>query len=1278
MGAAPVPSLPGYALLGFLGEGTSGSVHRARHLSTGQDVAIKLLRRPADDDAAARGQRDARFLRETQLCARLHHPHIVRMLDRGETAAGEHFAVFEYVDGETLRDLLLRGGPLAPAEAAELMAQVLDALVAAHGQGVVHRDLKPLNIMVTRTGARAHAKVLDFGIGTIAGELAPAEARDAGLALGTPRYVAPEQLRGEPATARSDLYAWGLILVECLTGAPVVRGESLAQIYHQHLSPNEVPLPAALAGHPLGGLLRRVLAKNPRERVSEARELYEQLRQIPLSDLDPRQIRVGADSGLVGFASATDATRVAAGAPQHRRQITMLCLDLRISAGEGARPDGQLLDELLDDQLLQCHDACLAAGAFAAGALGGMRLYYFGYPLAADSAARSAARTALELLGQLGQRARRIERRDGVQLSLRIGLHTGVVLARLGQVPAGVAATVATRLAAGAMPGSIAASEGARGLLERDFLFEATAEAAVGDEAAVWQLVAERESLADSPEAGTRPLLGRAAELGTVLSVWDRARAGAACALLLSGEPGLGKSRLAQALRARIQADGGHSWQLTCLPEQRNTALYPFMRWLSAQLRLDVVAEPQSATRRLAEALGGIGGDDEAVAVLGAWLGLPPRPDQPPVLLAPQRQRQLVLDTLHNLLHALSGGPAVVVIEDVHWIDPTSRELLDRLVAEAPSGRLGLLLTTRPEGGYQPSVDRLQLGALAPSEAAALARALPGAEALDVGEIEQIVARAEGNPLYLTELTRARIGRRAGQGADADPIPASLRDVLGQALDRLGPAKETAQLAAVLGRDFDLGLLLSVALRDEASVQDDLELMELADLAGRQRRVQGDSFSFRHALICDAAYDSMTTQFREQTHARVARVLEAVDPEGNAVALARHYAGASMHEASVRHGTRAAFIALGRALYDEALGHAEVARGRLDRLPTEVRAPAELELGLITTQAMMYRYGWTDPRVRETVQHTQSLLTSAGSSEQRFTALWALAIYYHCASDRSLMRAPVAQLVAIAEASGDARLRRAAYTMDGSCAWIDGRYPDAAKAFRRVLAEPRAEAGADVAHYALDCRPWSEASLALVIWFIDGDREAALAHSDAALAEAVTCAHVPTLGIVLMYRVLLHQYMQDRAGMQAACGRLLELSRRYGLPAVEAYGAILDCWLREDVASMTGILGALDAMGCMLGLTYYRSLAGDLLAREGRLDEAIACLDECFERAHRIGERYYEPELAIQQAGNHLARGRSDARQQAARLLEHAIEVARVNGMVVSGRRAAAMLGRLG
>ncbi|TXD02693.1 TOMM system kinase/cyclase fusion protein, partial [Burkholderia pseudomallei] len=552
---ALAPPLPGdgdelqgehrYRLGAVLGEGGAGRVHEAIRLDTSARVAIKLLREDAPRGARERARLRARFRRETALCARLSHPHIVALLDSGETPDGLLFAVFEHVAGRTLRALLAADGALAAETTGALMAQVLDGLAHAHANGVVHRDLKPQNVMVTTRDGEPCAKILDFGIGAL---LPDAHAADeltltaTTEVLGSPQYCAPEQLRGEPPTAKSDFYAWGLIVIECLTGHPVMQGASLADVLYQHLSPVDVALPPAIAAHPLGDVLRDALNKDPRQRAESAQALANRFRAIHFPAL-VGGLRYGARHGRRALAEPGVAARepggtIALDAPVGRRQVTALCCRVSVVSTLARPADAAADDEALDafhaHWLTRCSDIAVRYGGHVAGALGDTLLFYFGYPEGIDRPAQRACRAALEMTRHAGQPAGAPRSSDGDaracapawRIDIAGAIHVGTAFATARGASGGVLASAALGLQRIAQPGGILLSDEAARALERHVDAAPTALTFAAPGAApqpVRELLGERYERGpfESLELGdATPIVGRDREQAALARAW--------------------------------------------------------------------------------------------------------------------------------------------------------------------------------------------------------------------------------------------------------------------------------------------------------------------------------------------------------------------------------------------------------------------------------------------------------------------------------------------------------------------------------------------------------------------------------------------------------------------------------------------------------------------------------------------------------------------------------------------------------------------------------------
>lgn len=279
-------SLPNYELGRLLGEGSYAKVYQAKQRHTGKEVAVKMLNLSPWLSKADKQQCIARFNYETQLCRRLVHPNIVRLLETGQQHHQQIYAVFEYAAGETLKHHLAHSGSMPISQARKVMSQVLSALAFAHSKGVIHRDIKPANIILSHRGTGLHANVVDFGVSILATKLDAKqddEHNSLNRTLGTPAYSAPEQLRGEVACAQTDLYAWGLVFLECLIGRPVISGATLQAVCRQQLSANPVPLPKVLVNTPLGHFIASTLHKNVRERVKNSHDVHQTLMQLDLT-----------------------------------------------------------------------------------------------------------------------------------------------------------------------------------------------------------------------------------------------------------------------------------------------------------------------------------------------------------------------------------------------------------------------------------------------------------------------------------------------------------------------------------------------------------------------------------------------------------------------------------------------------------------------------------------------------------------------------------------------------------------------------------------------------------------------------------------------------------------------------------------------------------------------------------------------------------------------------------------------------------------------------------
>jgi TOMM system kinase/cyclase fusion protein len=1272
-----------YEILSKLGEGGFGEVYRARQQVTQHEVAIKVLR----TYHASEEQQVARFQREMQVCAQLHHPNIVRLIDSGKAEPDLLFTVFEYVPGRTLAEVLATEGALSPAEAVHLMIQVLDALSCAHNQGVIHRDLKPQNIMLSQTGVRRNAMVLDFGLGTLASGVDEDLARITRTheTLGTPTYAAPEQLRGEPVTASADLYSWGLIFLECLTGQRVVEGATVQQVIFKQLGPDPISIPAWLEGHRLGQLLRKVTAKDVKGRELSAQRL---VRELELCALDAWPMEGGKGMEPVPVPPLVPGT-LDGPARGERRQLTAVCCHVSLlTPGE---EEGEELDLSLRSLHATCAYIARRHGAHVGSVLGEWTLFYFGYPRAEEDDARRAARAALEMAAQMERKATELRAEGSRRLEFRAGIHTGLVISQdpyahhRVDLPSLVGTTPnrAVRMQARARPGTILISEATSKLLRGHFALDELGRRE-GDPAAegAFRLLSEIRSSPTSLDGGiTLPLYGRAEELELLRQRWAQTVSGTGQSILLSGEPGIGKSRLVHELVRKVRGTPHLFLECRCAPEGRNNALSPVVELLETLLGIGRQAEPAQALAAIEAMLVQHGFVlAEAMPLFAGLLSVRGSSGQYPVPeVSPQRAKELTLELLVSLFFEMAQQePLLLLVEDLHWADPTTLELLSQLVEDCSTTRLCLVLTARSEFVPQGAMGRVlqvQLSRLDRQRAEEMVQGLTRQVPLPRELVEQLVNRTDGVPLFLEELTRMVMESLPARGVDRTwtptrlAIPSTLRDSLMARLDRLGPARETAQLAAALGREFSYEVLKAVSSRPEAELQRDLRALADADLVHRRRGVRSPTYLFKHALIRDTAYESMLRPMRREVHARIAATLEQHFPEvvaTRADLLALHHAEADQKRQALAYAQKAALGALMRSANTEAVAHATEA---LDWLvvvedPRE-RAQIELELNGIIIPGRMSIYGWADEHIRLRTERSQQLIDALGDSPQVAPSLWALGLYHHNRGHRPAARAVMGRLLAMGEQSGDDSLIVMALCGLGHCLTVDGQMAEARACFERSLALYDASRHGTLGVYlGLEPRAYAQMAMGFLVWMM-GYADLAASYAQSALAWAEETKHPSSLALAYFFQLTFLQAQGARAQVITLADKALEITQRYGLPANAVYCRMVRNWavrdrdgLRRDIKELQ------ESLGVGLAMTYYNYLLAELEFDAQQYESAATLIDTFLSGEKSPGERYYVADLLCLKGRCLRAQGElalaerclkdamDVARQQAAKMLE--------------------------
>ena len=1227
---------------------------------------------------------------ETLLCSRLQHPNIVRLLDKGCCHDNLLYAVFEYVDGKTLKDTLAESGALLPVDAAAVMGQVLDALAHAHEQGVIHRDIKPANIMLTKVGAKIHAKVLDFGIGTLVNEVRQLDYKSITLTqetLGTPSYSAPEQLRGEPPTPKTDIYVWGLVFIECLTGQPAISGASLASVFHKQLSQSNVPLPASLAGHSVSGLLRRVLNKKAGERASDAAELYHEFHQLNFSTLvgdlnhntghhfstdNTLVVQPGDNETLINETLISDSAAVQAtyASLTERKQITALAVILNIHAVGDSGPDGEVTDAIHRDQKAQCIDTAIRYGAFHVGSLGNTLLFYFGYPAVSDNDSRLCARTALEISSKLSQRNSLLRQNQGIEVQVHMGMHTGVVTTYADATPEGDTANIALELARLASANQVLLTQSSKLLLDTYLTFQPQQVANIGispKPRPLYSLIGERQVEAFGFLRGNKnnhDFIGREQELASLRALLDSPERqshepgnSAKCAHVY-GEAGIGKSRLVFELR-NYAANYSH-YVSQCLPEYQNNALFPVLNLIKYKYSLDALT-PEDGVDKLRHEMK-LAGEESARAqdaflILCAWLSLPLPQDIQVKPMSPDVQKQVLFKALTDLLLTdIAEGNSelcqnrLFLFEDLHWADPTTLEFIGQLSAAGGAGRDVFISTSRqplPETLANGHFDPIALNKLSQEKTTEFVVNLFDKQQVSAKLLDVVVSRTDGIPLFIEELVNMLKQKGLVQHLNGitdfvrpdniNEVPGSLRDSLQQKLDTLVYAKETAQLAATIGREFEHALLAAASNHSEAQLQIDLNELIEADLIILQRKIAGDSYIFKHALVRDAAYDSMLKEQKIKSHAVVASVLESglFDlAQINFSLVAQHYALAQSFEKAVSFGILAAEHMLKQSASEEAIAQASQALLWLKKLPGGQQTSHQLQINAMLTTAHMQVSGWAAEEVKYYTDSSIALLKSQGEDYRQsrqlnsnfVTHLWWKLIYGLVVGDRSELAPVESELEDISRFSSDSD-KAAALSCLGYFRYTGGDCHGGRRAMEAASGIDFDDS--DVEHlskYGWNSRVFAISTLGRIYWDL-GEVDLALGYAERGLSLAREIKHMPSVAIALMYAAIVNQYAGNRAKTLVLASELVSLSEEYELPIYQAYGGLIQAWASEDVSKEAGYREILEVNYSKHAVAYFSSLIADVFIAQGEVQAAIERYKTCIALCREIGEYYYLPQL---------------------------------------------------
>lgn len=1018
---------------------------------------------------------------------------------------------------------------------------------------------------------------------------------------------------------------------------------------------------------------------------------------------NPREARFCMGCGRA-LAAAAPARERAPGRDGERRYITSMFCDLVDSTELSQRLDPEELSVAIGAYQELCAERIAAQEGTIAQYLGDGLLVYFGYPEAHEDDAVRAVQTALEILRELPALdealAVRLPALRGRPLAVRIGIHTGeVVVGTLGRGRDGLAMgdtiNITARLQGEAEAGTVVVSDATRRLVRDAFDLEGLGERSlkgIHEPLHVYRVLSGGGWTRREDEPLT-PFVGREHELSLLLDQWDQVRQGCGQVALVAGEAGIGKSRLVRVLRERLQGQA-HLWlEGRGSPYYENSAFHPVLALLRAEIELDAQPDPEARARRLEEALEPTGLPlDEVVPLLANLLSVPLPEGYAEPSARPDLERRRTLESLAAWLFRVSEDePVVLVVEDLQWVDPSTIELLSLLVEQVAWRRLLLVLTFRPvfEPAFEPSsrVRSLSLNPLTRQQMAQMVESMRPGHRWSRELVQRIVSKADGVPLFVEELTRAVLESGApaepGGGGSTFAVPSTLQSSLTSRLDRLGPVKEIAQLASVLGREFSHELLVAVFPGDSEELLRGLDELSRAGVLRRRGETPRAGYAFKHALIRDSAYESMLRSARRRLHRRVARVLEEQFPERTRIEpelVARHYDEAGHEEAAARYYQKAAEQAVLRSANAEAIGHLGRGIEMLSRLaPSAESSERELNLQVQLGVLKMAAGGASDEDVERVFERARELCAEIGPTAETGLALFGLSVFHQARGELGTAVELGDRLLALAEQTGDSSLRVSAHLSLGIPLFWTGQPARAVGHLERAaeLYDPNGHRALAFA-YGQDPAVSARCYAAVCLWQLgSGDR----AVRAAALAVGGAVDDL-TLAFALTWAAWVDQLRGDATAVCRRAAEILEVAEKRGYVLWRGLGAVLEGWARavrdRDAGAVDRLRQGLERLaetGTNVVGPAIVGLYGEALAAVGREADALSAFETALQMARQQATPYMDGELS-RRKGEVLLRTDPSNRDEAGRLFQAALAESRARGMKGFELRAATSLAR--
>jgi class 3 adenylate cyclase/predicted ATPase len=1021
---------------------------------------------------------------------------------------------------------------------------------------------------------------------------------------------------------------------------------------------------------------------------------------LPKPDLTPPATPEQSESALP--LQSAEAIESAAPVPPtlgaERRQLTVLwCRG--VASSVHSRPlDPEEIHQVVQDVQRVCDQVIQRFDGWMAQHFGDGFVVYFGYPRGHEDNARRAVHTALAIVGSMARLSQEFKRQYGVEFTVQVGIHTGIaVISALGsgdrrvQPALGDTPHIAAQLASLATPNTVVVSSATLQLIEGYFVYQ-TLSVHIPDNASeslvMYQICQESDAqsrLDVALASGLTPFVGREHEIGLLRERWAQSKAWRGQVVVLSGEAGMGKSRLVQVLQEHLAGEVYTKLEGRCSPYAQQSPLYPVVEQVQRWLQWRQDDTPPVKRRKLEESLDAAGFVLEEVVPLFAALCALPLPDgYPPLNLAPQRHKQQMLAAvLAWLLKEAERQPVCLILEDLHWVDASTLELLNLLIDQVPLARLLVVLTCRPDftppWAVRSHITHIAVSRLTPAQSQQMIERFTGGKALPVEIQEQLLEKTNGVPLFIEELTKmvlesGLVKETAWHYELAGPlqplaIPTTLQDSLMARLDRQAVGKPVAQLGATLGREFSYGVLQAVAPLDEGTLQQGLEQLVHAEILYQRGLPPQAQYVFKHVLIQEAAYQSLLRSTRQQYHRQIAQVLEERFPETceeQPELLARHYTEAGLHASAVVYLQRAGQRAIERSAYVEAIAHLRQGLALSATLPdTPERLQHEIALYMALGVTLATTQGYAAPDVEHAYLQARECCRKAGDPAALFTVLRGLWLVYLVRGELRRASEQGEHLLRLARHhQQEPTLLLEAHRALGTSFLFVGELATSWTHLERGLALYEAQQ-----HRTLTLRPGGDAGMACFVYtawilWLRGYPDQALERIRAALTLAQQCQHPFCLAFTRIWAAEIYQCRREFQAVSMQAAASMTLAHQQEFPLLMAMATVFQGWvLAEQGCADEGIeqirrgIAAFRATGAELLRPHFLGLLAEAYGRSKRT-EGLEALDEALALVDRTGERLHESEFYRLKGQLLLARS-MDHYPEAEACFQHALAIAR-------------------